>query len=56
MSDRFANGNPKNDSDNSVSRKRGNRSLPGGRHGGDLEGIIKNLDYIKELGATSVWL
>ncbi len=54
MSDRFANGNPKNDSDNSVSEK-GNRSLPGGRHGGDIEGIIKNLDYIKELGATSVW-
>ncbi|MBL0013867.1 MAG: glycoside hydrolase family 13 protein [Flavobacterium sp.] len=54
MSDRFANGNPKNDSDNSVSEK-GNRSLPGGRHGGDLEGIIKNLDYIKELGATSIW-
>ena len=54
MPDRFANGNPKNDSDNSVAEK-GNRSLPGGRHGGDIEGIIKNLDYIKELGATSIW-
>ena len=54
MPDRFANGNPNNDSDKSVSEK-GNRSLPGGRHGGDIEGIIKNLDYIKELGATSVW-
>ncbi len=54
MPDRFANGNPKNDSDNSVSEK-GNRTIPGGRHGGDIEGIIKNLDYIKELGATSVW-
>ncbi len=54
MPDRFANGNPKNDSDNSVSEK-GNRSLPGGRHGGDIEGIVKNLGYLKELGATAVW-
>ncbi len=54
MPDRFANGNPKNDSDNSVSEK-GNRSLPGGRHGGDIEGIVNNLDYLKELGATAVW-
>jgi glycosidase len=54
MPDRFANGNPKNDSDNSVSEK-GNRSLPGGRHGGDIEGIVKNLDYLKALGATAVW-
>ena len=54
MPDRFANGNPKNDSDKSVAEK-GNRSLPGGRHGGDIEGIVKNLDYLKELGATAVW-
>jgi glycosidase len=54
MPDRFANGNPKNDSDKSTAEK-GNRSLPGGRHGGDIEGIIKNLDYLKELGATSIW-
>lgn len=54
MSDRFANGNPNNDSDKSVTEK-GDRTNPGGRHGGDIEGIIKNLDYIKELGATAVW-
>jgi glycosidase len=54
MPDRFANGNPKNDSDKSVTEQ-GNRSLPGGRHGGDIEGIVKNLDYLKELGATAVW-
>ena len=54
MPDRFANGNPQNDSDKSVTEK-GNRSLPGGRHGGDIEGIIKNLDYLKELGATAIW-
>ena len=54
MPDRFANGNPTNDSQKSVTEK-GNRLLPGGRHGGDIEGIIKNLDYIKELGATALW-
>ena len=54
MSDRFANGNPDNDSDNSVTEK-ANRDLPGGRHGGDIQGIINNLDYLKELGVTAVW-
>ena len=32
-----------------------NRDLPGGRHGGDIQGIIKNLDYISSLGATAIW-
>lgn len=54
MSDRFANGNPDNDSDPNLFEK-ANRSNKDGRHGGDIEGIIKNLDYIKELGATAVW-
>jgi glycosidase len=54
MPDRFANGNPNNDSTNDTSEK-GNRANPGGRHGGDIAGIIKNLDYIKELGATALW-
>lgn len=54
MPDRFANGNPNNDSTNNTNEK-GNRAIPGGRHGGDIEGIIKNLDYIQELGATALW-
>lgn len=54
MPDRFANGNPNNDSDKSVTEK-GDRTKPGGRHGGDIEGIIKNLDYLQELGATALW-
>jgi glycosidase len=54
MSDRFANGNPNNDSSTSTTEK-ANRSNPGGRHGGDIAGMIKNLDYIKELGATALW-
>lgn len=54
MPDRFANGNPNNDSDKTTNEK-ANRSLPGGRHGGDIEGIIKNLDYLEELGVTALW-
>ena len=54
MSDRFANGNPNNDSSAETTEK-ANRNLPGGRHGGDIEGIINHLDYIKELGATAIW-
>jgi glycosidase len=54
MPDRFANGNEDNDSSKSTSEK-SNRTNPGGRHGGDIEGIINNLDYIKELGATALW-
>lgn len=54
MPDRFANGNPNNDSHPSVTEKY-NRDIPGGRHGGDIEGIIKNIDYIHELGATAIW-
>ncbi|NML56571.1 glycoside hydrolase family 13 protein [Chryseobacterium cheonjiense] len=55
MPDRFANGDEKNDSSPQLTEK-ANRSLPGGRHGGDLRGIINNLDYIQNLGATAVWL
>jgi len=54
MPDRFANGNPLNDSHPDLKDKL-NRSDKDGRHGGDLEGIIKNLDYIEELGATAIW-
>ena len=54
MPDRFANGNPTNDSHPETIEK-GNRSLPGGRHGGDIQGIINQLDYIQELGATAIW-
>ena len=54
MPDRFANGNPNNDSTPDTYEK-ANRAEPGARHGGDIEGIIKNLDYIKELGATAIW-
>ncbi|RXM53427.1 MULTISPECIES: glycoside hydrolase family 13 protein [unclassified Chryseobacterium] len=55
MPDRFANGNEKNDSVPELIEK-ADRNLPNGRHGGDLQGIINNLNYIQNLGATAVWL
>ena len=55
MPDRFANGDEKNDSSKSLIEK-ANRKSEGGRHGGDLRGIINNLDYLKNLGVTTLWL
>ena len=54
MPDRFANGNPQNDNTKNTAEK-SNRNFNGGRHGGDIQGIISHLDYIQELGATSIW-
>lgn len=55
MPDRFANGNPKNDEIVGMLEKP-DRNAPYGRHGGDLEGIMNHLDYIKDLGMTAIWL
>ncbi|WP_396182013.1 glycoside hydrolase family 13 protein [Flavobacterium sp.] len=54
MPDRFANGNEKNDSDSNL-QETANRNNPGGRHGGDIQGIITNLDYLQSLGVTALW-
>ena len=51
MPDRFANGDPSNDSTPDTAEK-ADRSSIGSRHGGDLQGIINHLDYIADLGAT----
>ena len=53
--DRFVNGNPDNDEVEGYSDKL-NREDPQGRHGGDLKGIVNHLEYIKQLGFTSIWL
>ncbi|HJV19976.1 MAG TPA: alpha-amylase family glycosyl hydrolase [Sediminibacterium sp.] len=56
MPDRFANGDPSNDRvsgylDTMVSRKD-----PLVRHGGDLQGVENQLDYLKDLGVTAIWM
>ena len=53
--DRYANGNPNNDSTPTLKEK-SNRKYKDGRHGGDLQGIIDHLDYISEMGFTQIWL
>lgn len=54
MPDRFANGDESND-ETSPMKEQPNRKHPFGRHGGDLQGIINNLDYIASVGATAIW-
>lgn len=54
MPDRFANGDPGNDSVACMDEK-ADRSEPLGRHGGDIQGMIDHLDYIGGLGATCIW-
>lgn len=54
MPDRFANGDPTNDSTPDTDEK-ADREAFFGRHGGDIKGIIDRLDYISDLGATAIW-
>ena len=53
--DRYANGNPKNDTVSELTEK-ANRKNKDSRHGGDLKGIINHLDYISDMGFTQIWL
>ena len=53
--DRFVNGNAQNDAFSSMQEKTVNRKEAFDRHGGDLEGEIAKLDYLKDLGISSVW-
>jgi len=54
MPDRFANGDPSNDSIEGM-LETADRSNPERRQGGDIQGIMDHLDYIDELGMTAIW-
>lgn len=54
MPDRFVNGNSSNDTQSSTIEAV-DRTNPNGRHGGDIEGIISQLDYLQDLGITTIW-
>ncbi len=53
--DRFANDNPENDGHSKMREPKPNREHMYGRHGGDLEGLINRLDYIRDMGFTAIW-
>jgi glycosidase len=53
--DRFANGDRTNDKVPGMMEGI-NRQNENGRHGGDLQGILNHLDYISNMGFTSLWL
>lgn len=56
MPDRFANGDKSNDVIKGMTETSLNRDSMYLRHGGDLQGIINKLDYLQDLGVTTVWL
>lgn len=55
MVDRFADGDATNN-DPPESAGFYNRKAPRSYHGGDLQGIIDRLPYLKDLGVTALWL
>jgi neopullulanase len=56
MPDRFSNGDPHNDSVPGMREMKVDRSQMYARHGGDIQGVMNHLDYLKDLGVTAVWL
>lgn len=55
MPDRFANGDTSNDSIAGMLEGM-DRNFVDGRHGGDLEGVRQQLDYLQDLGVNALWL
>ncbi len=53
--DRFANGDSNNDIKPDLKENFIDRSDDYARHGGDIRGIIDHLDYIHNLGFTTIW-
>jgi neopullulanase len=56
MPDRFSNGDTTNDSFANMRETGIRRDSMFRRHGGDIQGIMNHLDYLKELGVTAIWL
>ncbi len=56
MPDRFSNGDPSNDSFSNMRETGINRDSMFYRHGGDIQGVMNHLDYLKDLGVTAIWL
>lgn len=56
LPDRFSNGDPSNDKIPGMRDQSLNRDTVFNRHGGDLQGVQDHLDYLQNLGVTTLWL
>jgi len=56
MTDRFADGDSKNNTPADSPPEANDRNNPRSFHGGDLRGVINHLPYLKALGVTTLWL
>ena len=61
MTDRFADGDSSNDGLHATSAASSadalvERAKPRGWHGGDIQGVLNHLDYLQQLGITTIWL
>ena len=56
LPDRFSNSDPSNDKFADMADKESDRNNPFLRHGGDLQGITNHLEYLRDLGVTTLWL
>ncbi len=56
MPDRFSNGDKSNDRIAGLRDQSLNRDSVYHRHGGDFAGIINHLDYLKDMGITTLWM
>ncbi len=54
--DRFSNGDISNDKNIGNLPNQFNRNGRLSRHGGDIQGIINHLEYLKNLGITAIWI
>ncbi len=56
MPDRFSNGDETNDRVAGLRDQSLNRDSIFHRHGGDLQGVINHLDYLQQMGVTTLWM
>src|SRR5579871_365739 len=56
MPDRFSNGDESNDKIPGMRDQSLNRDSIFLRHGGDMQGVINHLDYLQDLGVTTLWM
>ncbi len=56
MPDRFSNGEVKNDRLPGLRDQTLNRDSIYHRHGGDLQGVKNHLDYLQQMGVTTLWM